>query len=324
VALTSAQLAPIKEGLGLVPGSLWLIGLRAALVVVAALPALLVALVGVAAGPARQPYFTEVQGPLPILHLVRLSRELPPAVVGAALLAAVVTLLLQQILTAGALGWLDPGRRERPEGSTPGAVLRQGTPWIWAMLRVVLLAGLLAAGGLGALGWLHERLALYGEVEGWSGRTLWMLLPALRGGLSLGWLSLVGAWAFWCRVLMIADGRHTARTAGALVLRVWWRHPVRAPLFYVALVLLTLAGSAAMLAAWRQAPPEDLFGAVLRGGSWLLLLLLKAVAWHWLLRAGRLLYAGPSLDDVRQRPDGPLGVGRLLKRIWSRFRRRKV
>ena len=41
---------PIKEGLRLVPGSLWLILLRTALVLVAALPALFVAAAGVAIG----------------------------------------------------------------------------------------------------------------------------------------------------------------------------------------------------------------------------------------------------------------------------------
>jgi len=331
VALTVEQdvggsrAGPIGGGLRLVPGSLRLILLRWALVLLAALPAALAALAAVAAGPARTPYITEVQGPLPVFHLLRLARELPLSVAALALLGAGVALLGQQILGAGALSWLAPGRERLTSiPSVAGAVLREGTPWLWTMLRVVLLAAVLAAAGLAGLGWIHERLALCGEPAGWSGRTIFLLLPAARGATSLLWLSLVGAWAFWCRVLLIADSRRTVRSVGVLVLRVWWRHPLRAPLFYVGVVLAMLLASALTLLWWRQAPPVDLGGALLLGLSWLLLLLLKAVAWHWLLRAGRLLYAGPSLDDLRRRPDGPLGLGRLLAGAWRRVRRRRA
>jgi hypothetical protein len=46
----------------------------------------------------------------------------------------------------------------------------------------------------------------------------------------------------------------------------------------------------------------------------------QAFVWHWLLRAGRLLYAADGLADVRATPDEPLRpIARL--RAWWRGRR---
>jgi hypothetical protein len=320
VALSTST-RPVTAGLNLVPGSLQLILLRWALVALAAVPAMFAAIVGIAATVARQPYFTDVRGPLPIAQLLRLSREVPPGILATLALAAVLALVGQQVLVAGALHWLEPARGPRPSSTEePVAlvVIKSGGRWLWAMLRVVLLAAALSTVGLIAIDCLFERLVDHGTGQGWTGRTLWLRLPLLEVAASLVWAAIVGAWAFWCRVLMVADGRRRVRSAGVLVLRVWWRRPLAAPLFFVVLTLAMLLGSAAVLALWRQHPPTALPGVIPLAVTWLLVLLVQAMAWHWLLRAARLLYADASLEDLRSRPDAPLGVGRLVRRLLRR------
>lgn len=315
---------PLIRGLDLVPGSRTLVALRAALVLLAALPTLAVAWVNLAGGPARQPYFTDVQGRLPLFHLLRLLDELGPTLAPLLALAALVALLGEQLLVAGGLDWLAPGRqRDTSRRTAPlRAILAIGLSWLWPMIKVLLLALLLAGLGLKLLGWGAERLGDHAEVAGWSGYATQAVLPALRVLLSLLWLALVGAWAFWCRVLMVADGRRTARGALLLAGRLCLRRPLRAPLFHVGLTLLMQTVGALVLALWRQSPPASVSGALLWALSWLLVVVLQAFLWHWLLHAARLLYADGSFDDLRARPDGPLGLRAWLKRQAGRLRRR--
>jgi hypothetical protein len=321
VALTGR---PLIRGLDLVPGSRTLVALRAALVLLAALPTAAVAWVSLAGGPARQPYFTDVEGRLPLFHLLRLFDELGSSLAPLLALAALIALLGEQLLVAGGLDWLAPGRqRDTSRRTAPlRAILAKGLSWLWPMIKVLLLAALLAGLGLKLLDWGAERLEDHAEVAGWSGYATQALLPLLRGLLALLWLALVGAWAFWCRVLMVADGRRTARCALLLAGRLCLRRPLRGPLFYVALTLLMQTVGALVLALWRQSPPASAGGASLWALSWLLVVVLQAFLWHWLLHAARLLYADGSFDDLRGRPDGPLGLWAWVKRQAGRLRRR--
>lgn len=322
MALSGAQ-RPVRAGLDLVRGSLALIVLRVGLLVLAGLPALLVAIVGIAAGPARQPYFTEVQGRLPLFHLLRLVDELPGAFGGMAVLAVLLAILGEQVLVAGGLTWLEPDGAIR-EGSCPWrTVLGRGWRWLGPMLRVLLLAALFAGAGLAAIHRLVEALLEHGEVAGWTAHTLMVLLPLLRVLLGVLWLSFVGAWAFWCRVLMVADDRRRARSAWVLVARVLRRRPFSSILLYVLVTLLGQLVGGVVLAIWRQGPPTQLAGAVCWSGSWLLVLALQAFLWHWLLRAARLLYAQERFDDLRGRPDAPLGVIAWLKGALRRLKKER-
>jgi len=323
---------PLRAGLDLVRGSVSLILLRVLLVLLAALPALLLTLGGLATGPARQPYFTDVQGRLPLFHLSRLMDALPSGLMAVALLATALTLLGEQLLVAGGLAWLAPDRLSHGSGEAAGKVpsawrtiLAHGLGWLWPMLKVLALAAVTSGLGLLVIRWGFDHLTRHGEVAGYSGLALRVRLPALQALLGLLWVALSGAWAFWCRVVLVADGRRTVRSAWLLAMRVMWRHPLRGPLFYVLVTLLAQLGSGAVLAVWRQTPPTGVGGALLWSGTWVLALVLAAFLWHWLLRAGRLLYAQPALADLRAQSDGPIGVWaalrRLVSHVWSRARK---
>lgn len=221
----------------------------------AGLPALAASL-GAVSTAAHQPYYTEVQGRLPLFHLLRLLHDLPLGSLAALTgLAVVLALLGEQILVAGGLEWLERARGGRAEGRALRAVLTGGARWLLPMLRVVLLAASCAGAGLIAIRWVFDLLADHGELAGWTGRTQLLVLPAMRLLVSVLWLSFIGAWAFWCRVLMVADGRRTVRTAWLLSLRVIRRRPVRAPLFFITMTMAGQVGAGVVLVIWRQYPP---------------------------------------------------------------------
>jgi hypothetical protein len=307
---------PIRSGLDLVPGGLALVAMRLLLLLLASLPAVVMLLAGLAGGPARQPYFTEVSGRLPLFHLLRLGSDLSGVLVGGLVLAVVLALLGEQVLVAGALSWLGRGPGEGAAKSPWRAVPARGIGLLWLMLKVVLLAVVCFGVGTALINRLFDALDHHGELAGWTGYTMMIFLPALRVICVVVWLAIVGAWAFWCRVLLVADGRRTVRSTWLLVLRVWRRHPLRAPLFYVVVTLASQLGAGVVLATWRQGPPGSASGVAPWLVSWLLVLALQGYLWYWLLHAARLLYALPDLDPVRERPDGPIGLRRAL--AWAK------
>ena len=131
--------------------------------------------------------------------------------------------------------------------------------------------------------------------------------------------TLIGALAFWCRLVTVADGRRRVRRTLVVVLGVWRRHPLRGPLLFLGTQLVVGLGTAAPLGLWRQHPPATVLGAVIWFAIWLCGIGLSSVVWHWLLRAGLLLYAGR--EELRTMPDQPLGLRQALARLYRASRR---
>jgi hypothetical protein len=321
VAMTG-NLRPVRDGLRPARGSIRLLMMRVFIVVLSSLPALILGALGVASGAARRPYYTEVDGRLPLMHFIRLMRELPGSFVPAAILGVVLAVLADQLLTGGALVVLDPAR---PVGERPkvfAAVFRDGLTHIWAFLRAVFAGVVLSAAGAALLGRLFNKLNITAYHAGWTAQTALLRLPMLAVISFLVWFATVGAWVFWCRLLTVADGRRRVRRTGVLVLRVFARHPLRSWALFVGLTASSTLASAAVLVAWRQAEPKTGAGAAGWAILWLITLLLQAFVWLWLLRAGRLLYASEGLADLRSKPDDPFGLfGRLVRLVRRRSRK---
>lgn len=311
----------LRDGLRLEPGSGRLILLRLLAHLGASLPLLLTALV-TAASAARAPYFTDVAGPLPAAHLARLPGALGGAALGAAtLLAALLFLLAEQVITAGALVWLDP-RRGRDGRGPVAVVAREGLAQLWIFLRIAAFSLLALAAGGYAIRAGFASLEVRGDVAGWSGRTLVLLLPALQLLALALWAAVVGAWALCCRTLSVIDERRRVRRTALIALGVLRRHPGRALGYLVGVALCTALAGGGVLFLWRQQAPS---GALLAAwaAAWLAVLGLQAWAWHWRLRAMLLLCArSEPVAALRQTPDDPLRplawIGPLLDRIWPR------
>ncbi len=232
------------------------------------------------ASVAREPYFTAAPAALDVVQLLELARRLRPALLAFAAVA-LGTWLLLQLLTAGALIRLERGRRERV--SLWRACWDGGSRALFPYLRVALVAGALGASGSVLLARLFEWLAQHGEVAGWTGKTLARDLPLARAVLSGVWISVVGIFAFWLRVLLVRERRPRLRIAAAQALRLCVQRPSSALAFHWAVAAATLAAQGAVLLAWQAqaaASPAPRWLAV-----WLALLFVSAYAWQWRLRA---------------------------------------
>jgi hypothetical protein len=319
----SRAFRPITGGLRLARGSIRLILFRAAVVVLSSLPALIAGVAGVASGAARRPYYTEVEGRLPLMHLARVFQELPSAFVPCAVIGVVLAVFADQLLTGGALVLVDPDRPAEEKVSVSGAVFRDGLTHLWAFLRVVVLGLFVSGIGIALIRVPFKRLGDRGYLAGWTGETTVLQLPLLSAVLIVVWLATVGAWVFWSRLITVADGRRRVRRTGLLALRVLVRFPLRSWGIFVALTLGSTLASGAVLVAWRQAEPGSVGGAIRWMLLWLLTVLVQAFIWLWLLRAGRLLYVSERLADLRGKPDEPFRIFSRLA-FWRRKKREKT
>ncbi len=311
--------APLRAGLAAVPGSWTLIGLRLAVWLLGAVPLLVTALGG-ARELALRPYFTDVAGKLPAAHLLRLRDTLGAELLIGLGLSLVLVVVAEQVLVGGAMAWLDPARGRQHARSVVGVIATAGLARLLVFARVVLMAGALLGLGVLLLRAAFAALEIHGDPAGWSGRSLMLTLPLAEGTTLVLWGSLVGAFAFWCRLVTVADGRQRLRRTALVVLAVWRRHPLRTAGFYLG-VTLALAGlSAGVLFLWRQHPPRGA-GILFWSGLWLGALVLRSFVWHWLIRAGRLLYAADHLAALRETADAPLHPLRWIRltvRLYSR------
>lgn len=305
---------PWRDALRPVPGSLRLMALRWLLFVVTALPALGAVLAGFGDGVADRPYFTESPDPLPIVALARLIARLPGGVWGAAALAAIAGWLGVLVTTAGAVALFGSTAGGRPR--VWRMVAEAGGRAFWAYLRVALCALVAAALGARVVAVLGARLMDHAATAHWTLEAQFFVQLA-RGAATVGWLTLVGVFAWWCRVILVADERRRVRRLWTVVPRLWRRRPVAALASHYLLALAALFAGSWTLFAWRQSAAGGAGWAL----AWLVVLAGLAYLWHWRLRAGRLLWSSPELLDLRAIPDAPWGLpGRLLGRLRRRGR----
>ena len=318
MALTRSE-RPVLDGLRPVQGTIRLWALRLGLVVVMSLPALLTAMGGVSSGVARSPYYTDVAGRMPILHSVRMVRELPTELLPMIFLGVALAVLGDQLLLGGGAALFDPARPKAGRVRVLRMVLHGGLPTLWAFLRAVLVGVVLSGIGVAIIRGVLKRISIAGNRAGWTGETTTLMLPLIGLVLYVLWLATMGAWVFWCRLITAADGRHLVRRTGILVWRVFARSPLRSWGIFVGLTLVSILFSGAVLFAWRQAEPRSTGAVLLWATAWLATLAVQAFVWVWLLRSGRLLYASARFADLHARADEPFYVWRKL--LWWRKKR---
>ena len=269
-----------------VRGSWTVVLLRTVLAVLATAPAWSMAVAGVGEGPAKRPYYTDVEGPLPMVHLMRMIKDLPeswgPVLVGCVGLFVIVS----AILTAGALAVLAPGRRSDGRGIVGRLTEVWSTGWAFlpAFLRILLLELVFAGVGLFALERLFGALDRHGQRALWSGYALSVLLPLWHVLLAALFLSKVGAWGLHTKAGVVLHGERRVRREALATLRRWWDHKLSGPVLFMATSLVVIVASGGVLVTWRQAPPVSATGAWMRMGVWFGVLLLISWAWHFLVR----------------------------------------
>ena len=229
---------------------------------------------------AREPYFTGASAALDIAQLLEFARRLRPALL-VLVAGAALSWIALQFLTAGALLRLERGKPERL--SLWRALWDGGSRALLPYLRVALVAGVSSGLGAVALARAFGALGEHGEAAGWTGKTLVRDLPLARALLTLLWVSFVGVFAFWLRVLLVRERRPRVRVAAWRALRLCAHRPLAALAFHWGVGAGTLAAQGAVLLAWQEsarAAPSSPWLAL-----WLAVLLASAYAWQWRLRA---------------------------------------
>jgi hypothetical protein len=236
------------------------------------------------------PWLVEAPQPLPLLHLFSMLGDGLEGVAKWILLGLVLGLVLDQVVTAGAVRWLNSERR----GLVAPFVIGEGTRSLWPMLRVALVSAVLGGTGAGAL--IAGGSALAGDGV--------LITPFVAAMLGMSWMAFIGAWAHQAQVIVAHDGRRRSRRAMVLALRVWRRHWLQGPLIYPVVAVIITVATAVVLVSWRGAEPRG--DAWMWQAAWVNLLFVQAAAWHWMLRLGTLLYtAHPELAET---PDEPFGL----------------
>lgn len=289
-------------------GSLRLIALRALTLVGCCLPGMLLvenAASGVLGGDPR---LADHTGPLP-LHVVQ---ELVGAMGGAPLAVLAMGVLAffvcDQVLTAGALTLLDPFRRDA-HPRVWRMLFDEAAVHFWPLARVALMTVVFFALFAGALSLVADAIDVRAEREGWTADARYIVVTQWRAAFMALVLAKLGALAFWCKVLTVADGRRRVRRTLTDAVKVLWRAPVRALLVFVVVTLAVQAMGGALLSS-----------VVMHGGgtgaivAFVVLIVMHMGLWHVLMHYGRIFYGDARFDDIRGRGDEPLGVWAWVKR----------
>ncbi len=301
-----------RRGLALPRAAWWLVAARFAMMALAAAVGALAIRGDLTGNIGRSPWFADAPDPLPLQQFMAVWGQIPRQGIGTAMAAALFSVLVGWFLTAGVVDLLTHGRREgEPLNRQVGAA---GSFGLLPFLRVALL-GLAFHGSLiGATAIVFDRLVDHGYLAGWSGKTLGRDLPLIRLGVTVAAMHLVGVFAFWCRVVIVADRRRYVRRVIGLVLSLGWRAPLRGFAAHLVLGLSLTLADGYLIVAWRQsALPTDRWLA-----AWLLMLAVASIVWAWRFHTAVLLWTSSRCDDLRGVPDAPFGIVGWIRDRFSR------
>ncbi|MCB9555110.1 MAG: hypothetical protein H6707_03325 [Deltaproteobacteria bacterium] len=281
---------------------------------------LLLALValGMLAGPlgrlTHSGHF-ERPGPLPVADLLHWLDLLAPAAVPTLAFVALFATLIQQLF-AGALLELCQQR----SADAPGPlrlVGDQGFRFLPVMLRITALAWLAIGLGLWAISWLFELVSSRADDWAWSASAVLVYLPVGQSVLSLAWVGIVGVWAWWMRVISVADQRRCVRQTAWLAAQALRRFLGLGGLLVFCLGLCALLSGSALLIVWRQIGPRG-HQIALIVTAWILWLFVEGYLWQARGRLLCLLYRQRRCDSLRDADDRGFGWWQRLLRLFRR------
>lgn len=280
---------------------------RWGLYVVAMLPGLLAMSGHLNEAIGRRPYFHDAQLPLDTLSLRLLTSELSGSGMLILMCGVLIVWLMQLLWLAGATRVLDPALIPAPR-----RVFASGRPFIGRSIRIAIFALLGAIAVHLAIRYVHNALSTRAELQGWTVQQSFFGLTLWRAIALFACLTLVGTFAFWARLIAVADDRRYLRRLPRMVLRLFLQRPVSALLFQFSAISIILVVQGAALLFWRQSTS---------GGVWLLLwmLLLLLASWIWQLRIRLALavWRDDDMQPLREVEDRPW-------RYWWRREKRKT
>jgi hypothetical protein len=236
-----------------------------------------------------RPWFEDVEMPLDMLAFKFVAAELSGGM-PLLMLGAFFVWILQLVWLAGAVQILDASRFD-----VPRKVFANGWTYLGRFFRIAVFSIIVIIAFHLALKFLFGSLAARAELDDWSVQKSFFDLNLWRALMTFTALTLVGTFAFWARVITVADSRRKLRRLPLLLLRLFVRRPVSALIFQFAAIAAVLLVQAIALWSWRQSGG---------GLAWLVLwaMLLLIASWIWQLRI-RAALAIWQREDLREAKD---------------------
>lgn len=262
---------------------------RWVLYVAAMLPGMLAMSAQLEDSIGTRPWFDGVTLPLDMLNLRLVMGELSGT--GTMLLVAGVLFIwiMQLSWQAGAMTLLDPSAKTESR-----KVFANGRPFIGRFIRIAIFAlvGLVVVHLV--VKHFHNTLSVRAELEGWSVRQSYVSLQLWRVGALFIGLNIVGTFAFWARVITVADGRRYLRRVPRMLFRLFWRRPLAALLLQVVAISVVLIVQAAALWFWRQSSGSAWYLLL-----WAALLLLASYVWQIRIQSALSVWNSDRARDLR-------------------------
>ena len=261
---------------------------RWALYVVAMLPGLLAMKRHLEQTVGLRPWFQDVEMPLDMLSLKFVAAELSGGM-SLLMLGAFIVWVLQLVWLAGAAQILDTSKNYLPR-----KIFANGWSYLGRFVRIAVFSILAIIAFHLALKFLFGSLATRAELEDWSVEKSFFDLNLWRAVLTFTALTLVGTFAFWARVITVADSRRKLRRLPVLLFRLFVRRPVSALIFQFAAITVVLFVQAVALWSWRQSG-----GGLAWLVLWAMLLLVASWIWQLRIRAALIIWQREDLRVVR-------------------------
>jgi hypothetical protein len=212
------------------------------------------------------------------------------------LIAGVLFIWIMQLSwQAGAMTLLDPSANTESK-----KVFANGRPFVGRFVRIAVFAliGLVAVHLV--IKYFHNILSVRAELEGWSVRQSYLSLQLWRLGALFVGLNIVGTFAFWARVITVADGRRYLRRVPRMVVRLFWRRPLAALLLQIVAISIVLVVQAVALVVWRQSSGSAWYLLL-----WAALLLVASYVWQLRIQSALAVWNGDRVRDLRLAEDRP-------------------
>ena len=222
-----------------------------------------------------RPHFQDLQLPLDIGNVSLLSAELFGGGTALLMLGVIVIWVLQLVWLGGATLLFNS-----TDGQVKQKLFRPGWQFLGRYVRIAMFSLVVVVAAHMGIKSLFAMLSARSEIEDWALQTSMIDLNVWRVGMLFVALTLIGTFAFWVRIITVAENRRDLRRLPMKIIRLFLRRPVAALLFQFAAIALVLSLQAVALVCWRQSS-----GGLLWPLLWAVSLFFAAWVWQVRIRA---------------------------------------
>jgi hypothetical protein len=222
-----------------------------------------------------RPHFQDLQLPLDVAGVSLLAAELFGGGTALLIFGVIVIWVLQLVWLGGATLLFSSA-----ESQAKQKLFRPGWQFLGRFVRIAIFALIVVVAAHMGIKYLFGMLSARSELEDWAFQTSMIDLNVWRARVLFVALTLIGTFAFWVRIITVAEGRRDLRRLPMVVIRLFRRRPVAALLFQFAAIALVISLQAIALLCWRQSS-----GGLLWPLLWAVTLFFTSWVWQVRIRA---------------------------------------